>query len=128
MGMRRLPVFSEGVARWPWAVMLACVFLWAVPGPAAAEGKPRVAVLEVTGALPRGQRLVLSDKIRAGVLAGTRGKGLQVMTRESMAMLLKDMGLDCTKIQGECEVETARNIGASYVITGSVQDQRNTGT
>ncbi len=94
-----------------------------VAGPAAAEEtKPRIAVLELQGNLPRGQLQVLSDKVRSGVLAGLKGRDFVVMSRENMAMLLKDMGLDCEKVQGECEVETGRNIGAAYVVSGSIQD------
>jgi len=41
------------------------------------------------------------------------------MTRENMMVLLKDMGKkDCS--EGDCEVETARNIGADFVVSGSV--------
>ncbi len=90
--------------------------------PALAQAQPRVAVLELKGKLSRGQLSVLSDKVRAGVLAGLRGKDYVVMSRENMAVLLKDMGLDCESVQGECEVETGRNIGAAYVVSGAVED------
>jgi TolB-like protein len=41
------------------------------------------------------------------------------MTRENMLVLLRDMGKkECG--EGDCEVETARNIGADYVISGKV--------
>lgn len=49
-----------------------------------------------------------------------RGRGYAVMTRESMAMILKDMGLDAQCQEGECEVETARNIGADLVVSGEL--------
>jgi TolB-like protein len=104
---------------------LSCLFflsLGLVSGPVRAEQQPRVAVLELKGKLPRGQLAVLSDKVRSGVLAGLHGKDYVVMSRENMAMLIKDMGLDCESVQGECEVETGRNIGAAYVVSGSVED------
>ncbi len=91
--------------------------------PSVAHGDaPRIAVLELKGTLSRGQLAVLSDKIRSGVLAGLQGKNFVVMSRENMAMLIKDMGLDCESVEGECEVETGRNIGAAYVVSGSVED------
>jgi hypothetical protein len=41
------------------------------------------------------------------------------MTRENMAAMLKEMGKpDCS--EGDCEVETARNIGADYVLSGEI--------
>ncbi len=88
----------------------------------AEELKPRIAVLEIKGSLSRGQLSILSDKIRSGILLGVQGKDFVVMSRENTAVLLKDMGLDCEKVQGECEVETGRNIGAAYVVSGSVED------
>ncbi len=78
----------------------------------------RLAVLEFsdTGLQPAILR-VFSDSVRSGVLVATRGSGLLVMTRESMFAVLKDMGkTTCT--EGDCEVETARNIGADLVISG----------
>ncbi len=79
----------------------------------AEELKPRIAVLEIKGSLSRGQLSILSDKIRSGILLGVQGKGFVVMSRENTAVLLKDMGLDCESVEGECEVETGLNIGAA---------------
>ncbi len=101
------------------------VFLFVLIGlvlPSHAEEKPRIAVLELKGELSRGQLSVLSDKVRSGVLVGLQGKDYVVMSRENMAILLKDMGLDCESVEGECEVETGRNIGAAYVVSGSIED------
>ena len=43
------------------------------------------------------------------------------MTRDNMLVMLKDMGLsEC--VEGNCEVETGRNIGAKLVVAGSVVD------
>jgi hypothetical protein len=63
---------------------------------------------------------VLSDKVRTGVLQATQGHNIVVMGRENIAILAKDMGLDLTCIEGACEVETGRNIGAILVVSGSV--------
>ncbi len=63
--------------------------------------------------------MTLSDAVRSGVLDAARGRDLLVMTRENMAALLKEMGKpDCS--EGDCEVETARNIGADYVLSGEI--------
>jgi formylglycine-generating enzyme required for sulfatase activity len=60
-----------------------------------------------------------ADAVRGGAVEGLAGRGVQVMTRENMMVLLKEMGKkDC--IEGDCEVETARNIGADFVVSGSV--------
>ena len=99
--------------------MLALV-MGLISGEAVAEKKLRIAVLELQGRLGREELGVLSDQIRAGVVQGTQGQGFVVMSRENMAILLKDMGQDCETAQGECEVETGRNIGAAYVVSGSV--------
>jgi hypothetical protein len=63
--------------------------------------------------------MTLTDAVRTGVLEGVRGRALMVMTRENMAALVKEMGrADCN--EGDCEVETARNIGADYVVSGNI--------
>ena len=80
----------------------------------------RLAVLEFNGAKTQGEILeVFADTVRGGVVQGLAGRGIQVMTRENMMVLLRAMGKnDC--VEGDCEVETARNIGADFVISGSV--------
>ncbi len=80
----------------------------------------RLAVLELSGGLNRDELGVLSDEMR-GAVVGTVGTGVQVMTRENMEVMLEDMGLnaDCVS-EGACEVETARNLGVDYVISGSI--------
>lgn len=88
--------------------------------PVALGGKQRLAVLEFQS---RGFEddvlMALSDTVRGGVLQGLQGHGVAVMTRENMQVLLKDMGKrECE--EGDCEVETARNIGADYVVSGKV--------
>jgi formylglycine-generating enzyme required for sulfatase activity len=60
----------------------------------------------------------LADEARAGALAALERHDVDVMTRENTAELLKTMGATCT--EGECEVETAKLIGADYVVSGNV--------
>jgi Uncharacterized conserved protein len=80
----------------------------------------RLAVLEFKGSGIKEAVLEnFADEVRGGAVEGLAGRGVLVMTRESMMVLLKEMGKkDCT--EGECEVETARNIGADFVVAGSV--------
>jgi TolB-like protein len=93
------------------------------PSPAFAavqvRGK-RLAVLEFQGKdLDQDILMTFSDTVRGGALQGLRPHGVVVMTRENMLVLLREMGKkECG--EGDCEVETARNIGADYVISGKV--------
>jgi TolB-like protein len=87
---------------------------------AAQRGNKRLAVLEFQGKnLDQDVLMTFSDTVRGGALQGLEGRGVVVMTRENMLVLLRDMGKkECG--EGECEVETARNIGADYVVSGKV--------
>jgi TolB-like protein len=87
---------------------------------AAQLGNKRLAVLEFQGKnLDADVLMTFSDTIRGGALEGIDGQGVVVMTRENMLVLLRDMGKqECG--EGDCEVETARNIGADYVVSGKV--------
>lgn len=91
----------------------------------AAEATERIAVLELSGeSVEPAARALLTDRVREGVLAATRGRDYAVMTRENMASMARDMGLDlgCAEAAAECEVDLARNIGADFVVSGSVSD------
>jgi TolB-like protein len=79
-----------------------------------------LAVLEFQGKnLDPDILMTFSDTVRGGALQALEPHGVVVMTRENMLVLLRDMGKkECG--EGDCEVETARNIGADYVISGKV--------
>jgi len=79
-----------------------------------------MAVLEFQGKdLDPDILMTFSDTVRGGTLQALEPHGVVVMTRENMLVLLRDMGKkECG--EGDCEVETARNIGADYVISGKV--------
>lgn len=62
----------------------------------------------------------LADEARSGALEGVRERGFVVMTRENMLALLSDMGKDRACAEEECEVETARTIGADFVVSGGL--------
>jgi hypothetical protein len=80
----------------------------------------RLAVLEFQGKnLDQDILMTFSDTVRGGALLGLEPYGVSVMTRENMLVLLRDMGKqECG--EGDCEVETARNMGADYVMSGKV--------
>ncbi len=66
-----------------------------------------------------------ADEARAGALAAVETKDVEVMTRENAAQLLESMeGSRC--VEGECEVETAKLIGADYVVSGNVSQLEGT--
>ncbi|MEN9800849.1 MAG: hypothetical protein RL653_4546, partial [Pseudomonadota bacterium] len=85
----------------------------------ALEGK-KIAVFDfkvLQGAKVQSPEL-LSDECRGSVANETRGEGALVITRENMLEILKLTGGKCK--EGECEVETARNLGVDLFVAGSV--------
>jgi TolB-like protein len=86
--------------------------------PTGVKKESRLAVLEFSGPLDDAVRMMLSDEVRGVALKAVAEHHCSVMTRESMAVILKDMGRECK--EGDCEVETARNIGADFVVSGIV--------
>ncbi len=92
----------------------------AISPPAAAKEARRLAVLEFSGSDLKVDVLeAMSDSVRSGALA-VQGRTYDVMTRESITMILKEMAGSGKCGEGECAVETARNVGAHLVITGDV--------
>jgi TolB-like protein len=89
------------------------------PPPVRAKTK-LLAVLEFKGKNLDNDLLdAFTDEVRGGAVNGLLGHGVEVFSRESTMVLLKNMGsLDCA--EGDCEVETARNIGADFAVTGTV--------
>ncbi|MEN9799892.1 MAG: hypothetical protein RL653_3589, partial [Pseudomonadota bacterium] len=83
------------------------------------EGK-KIAVLEF--AIGGGAKVqspdVLSDDCRGAVADVTRAEGAIVITRENMLEVLKATGGKCE--EGQCEVETARNLGVDLLVTGNI--------
>jgi sulfatase modifying factor 1 len=104
------------------SLFLSALISLALVGQPAISQTPgqRLAVLELKGAKIEGEVLdAFADAVRGGAVEGLAGRRVQVMDRENMMVLLKEMGKkDCS--EGDCEVETARNIGADFVVSGSV--------
>lgn len=85
-----------------------------------ASAAERLAVLELTGEGPTEQRGLLTDVVRGAVVTSL-GTDIHVMTRENMEVMLGDMGIDASCVsEGACEVETARNLGVDYVVSGGI--------
>jgi len=85
-----------------------------------AMGAERLAVLELSGELPPQELGLLTDEVRGAVVDAV-GADVAVMTRENMEVMLTDMGIDASCVsEGACEVETARNLGVDYVVSGAV--------
>jgi TolB-like protein len=107
--------------RWRGLVATTLLVLaWAPP--ASAAPTQRLAVLELSGAFERDILSVFSDQVRQGALNSLKGTSYEVMTRENMAMLARNMGIDLAACQegAECEVDIGRNVGAALVLSGSV--------
>ena len=81
-----------------------------------------VAVLEFTGSEDEDLVSILSDQARAGALDQLDPLTYSIITRENMMQILNDMGKDATCVEGSCEVELARNIGADLVISGTMTE------
>ena len=90
----------------------------------AASAEPRLlSVLELRNKLEGADRQAVdaeyvADRIRAEVLQAHLA--LRVMTRENMLVLLEAQGKSLDSCEGECEVDTARRLGADYVISGEL--------
>jgi len=97
-----------------------CAFFLVLTCNSQALAAERLAVLELSGDLEPKERGLLTDTIRGAVVKALRDR-VQVMTRENMEVMLTDMGLDADCVaEGACEVETARNLGVDYVVSGSI--------
>ncbi|MFN3200001.1 MAG: hypothetical protein ACE366_16515 [Bradymonadia bacterium] len=103
--------------------LLLCIpLMWAqiFTTSSAAASKKRIAVLEFANAAGLNQAEVdyLANLVRGEALNLDQSTYL-VMTRENILEMLPP-GVDLASCEGGCEVETGRNIGASYVLTGEV--------
>jgi TolB-like protein len=120
----RVACDSAFVAIFPWSrrlltlIGLASVVWVGQPAIAQTIGK-RLAVLEFKGKIEGDVLDAFTDAVRGGAVEGLAGREVDVLTRENIMVLLREMGKqDCT--EGDCDVETARNIGADFVVSGTV--------
>lgn len=95
------------------------LLLWLLPS-AAYAGK-LVAVLEFGGiGIDSSVLIKLSDSTRVAARNVLPKSEYDLMTRENLVQILQDNEIDPSCIEGECEVETGRNIGADLIISGDV--------
>ncbi|MEC7988172.1 MAG: SUMF1/EgtB/PvdO family nonheme iron enzyme [Myxococcota bacterium] len=81
----------------------------------------RLAVLDLQADnIDAGILLKIGDQIRLAALESLPVDQYELISRENMLQILSDMGKDASCIKGVCEVEIARNIGASVVISGDL--------
>ncbi|MFN3196805.1 MAG: SUMF1/EgtB/PvdO family nonheme iron enzyme [Bradymonadia bacterium] len=108
-----LSIFKRGLI---FALALTAVCL----STAGAAAPKRIAVLELHNAaeLREDTLAYLTDLSRGVALRLDQGK-FTVITRENLVEMLPP-GVDLAACEGECEVETGRNIGAHYVVSGEV--------
>src|ERR1041384_6629438 len=88
-----------------------------------AAANPRVAVLELRNKLPAPERAqfdgsYLTDLVRSGLLKAA--PSLDLMTRENVLVLLQSQGKTLEECEGECEVDTARRLGADLGGSGDI--------
>ena len=62
----------------------------------------------------------IADMVRMAASDVLPGSRYLIMTRESILQLLPPDRKSLAACEGECEVETGRNIGADYVVTGEI--------
>ncbi len=97
----------------PLVVLLAST-LAPAPAPAA-----RLAVLELRGTAVSPDGLAYLGRRIRGQALRQLPSDWEVMTRENMLVLIDAANGECMR-EGECEVETGRNIGADLVVSGEV--------
>ena len=79
-----------------------------------------IAVLDVQGEVSEAVKSQLADETRAGALQALPMSEYTILTRENMLSLIKDMEKDPKCLDGQCEIDIGRNIGADFIISGQV--------
>lgn len=101
-----------------WSVVAMLLLLWAGVAEAQQSARKKLAVLEF------GHGSEVKAKTAAYMVDVVRGEAVKlpdgqflVMTKENILEMLPP-DTDLASCEGSCEVETGRNIGADYLITG----------
>jgi len=79
-----------------------------------------IAVLDVHGEVSEAVKMQLADETRSGALQALPLSQYKILTRENMLSLLKDMQKDPNCLEGQCEIDIGRNIGADFIVSGQV--------
>lgn len=100
-------------------VLSMCIFLFMISN-AFADVK-RLAVLEFRGVgIEQPILMKLSDQSRVTAADILPKDKFLIMTRENLMQILTDMGKDSSCMDGQCEVEIGRNVGADIIMTGDM--------
>ena len=96
-------------------LVMCGVFLLGLAAPAEAANQ-RIAVIEFVGQASDSELRELTDEARLGVLDVTKRKAYTVMTKESIATIARDLGVDLSKCtEAECKepevLEQLRTLG-----------------
>lgn len=103
-----------------WRFLFLFIFSFAVLSRSEA-GEQHIAILDFRGiGIDKNNLPILAAQSRAAAAAVLNSEGYIVITRENMLQILEDMGKDISCIDGLCEVEIGRNIGADYIVVGDV--------
>ncbi len=83
---------------------------------------PKLAVLMLkvdSKAVSLDEASTLTDVFRSRIIRASDGR-MKVIAKEKVVEILKSMHKDAVQCSSECEIETAREIGADYVASGSI--------
>jgi len=79
-----------------------------------------IAVLDIQGEISEAIKLQLADETRSGALKALPLSDYTIITRENMLSMIKDMEKDPKCLEGACEIDIGRNIGADFIVSGQV--------
>lgn len=91
--------------------------------PVSTAGPAWLAILEFAMEPSTSQTIdvgLLREATTTHTLAHVDPEQISLMTRENMMVLIDANAVDLTCIEGQCEVETGRNLGADWVISGTL--------
>ena len=116
----RIARFRSGSCLVSVRIFLIFAVLLSFSSSALAEIK-NIAVLEYRGVGIEGDYLLhLSDQTRSAAVKLLSKDAYLILTRENMMQILSDNGKEAACMEGSCEIEIGRNIGADYIITGNI--------
>ena len=103
--------------------LLLVVLVCLVPSRSEAEEKPEIAVIKLRsrgGAATTSELLLMTDRVHDGVLENEHASQYVVLSRESMKAFLEMNEVCPTGLDGKCDWEVGKLMGAAYVISGDV--------
>ena len=100
-------------------LLLACIPLTLG---AEAPPAPKVVVLELrpeNKAIALDSAVVLTDIVRTRVVTSAGG-ALRVLSKEKVFEILQQSGKAAASCTADCQIQTAREVGAEYIVTGTI--------